>query len=199
MHTCNITGMFLLNNYVDLTARYINASLRMYQMLRPFQCLFLTVTVSEPLGHSVPWHFHDALIRAPPYCQSLHLVVGCNGIFHTTDMHIQHKHTHIHTCMKYSAIQKMLPSNVKELFEWKKRPLNWKDISQPAGSRFFRLYCSEQKLKCVWSSVWGRTCVSEYALARYWRTRTLGVWWLFCCTHAVRMALVVSAGTTSPE
>lgn len=54
---------------------------------------------------------------------------------HTAYMHIQLTRTS--TQIKYRTIQSMLPSNVKKLFQGKKRPLNWKVISQPAGTHFY--------------------------------------------------------------
>lgn len=66
---------------------------------------------------------------------------------------------------KCSGTRSALHSNVKKLFEQKKRPLNLKAISQPAGSSFFTAFTELKKGVCM--------CVC--VLATGWRT--VGLQW----------------------
>lgn len=89
-----------------------------------------------------------------------------------------HRHAHFLTSIKCSTIQSNTAFKCQEALPENGKP----SFSLLAHSSTALLYW--KKSRCVY--VW--VCVYEYALATYWRTQ--GVWWLFCCTHAVRVALV---------
>lgn len=67
------------------------------------------------------------------------------------------------THIKHSTMQSTLLSNVKKLSEWEKRPLNWRDISQPASTH---LYCftvlSRRWGVCVFAWVSESVCESMH-------------------------------------
>lgn len=131
---------------MDLTVRYIDWSRGMH--VQKSEAPSVPLFHCDPFSDLEAWHFYEALTGASLFCQSLHLPARHFSIIqsHTTNMHIQHSHMH---AVQYSTTQKMLHSNVKKLFKWKKRPLNWRAIFQPPGTFFLLLFCAEQKVRCV--------------------------------------------------